>query len=439
MSQLAMFCQQCSMASKGGCGSSGKTQGTCGKTDTLSRLQDMMIFGLKGLAAYRTHAHDLGADTSNVDDVTAESLYFTLTNVNFNFEQHIAQLMKIGAAGSEIMATLGEAHHARLGVPTPVTVSQNRAEGKAILVTGHDLELLERLLIVTEGKGINVYTHSEMLPAHGYPRFREFSHLKGNIGKAWFDQKSLFEKWQGTIVVTTNCIVPPTTRATYVDRLYRYGLVGIDGCKTLSDDFSPLIEQTLGLPDIEGFDSEETLPTGHNFKTILGLAPEILAAVSEGKIRRFFVVAGCDKPGKQNDYFRELALSIPDDCLVLTSSCGKFRFNDHDFGVIAGTNIPRYLDLGQCNDSYGAVMIALALSDALQVPVNELPVSIVLSWMEQKAVLILLALFNLGIQNIYLGPNAPEFVNNEIVGLLQETFNLQLTSTPEQDLANMLS
>ena len=164
-----------------------------------------------------------------------------------------------------------------------------------------------------------------------------------------------------------------------------------------------------------------------------------MAAVSEGKIRRFFVVAGCDKPGKQNDYFRELALSIPDDCLVLTSSCGKFRFNDHDFGVIAGTNIPRYLDLGQCNDSYGAVMIALALSDALQVPVNELPVSIVLSWMEQKAVLILLALFNLGIQNIYLGPNAPEFVNNEIVGFLQETFNLQLTSTPEQDLANMLS
>ncbi|NVP03037.1 hydroxylamine reductase, partial [Photobacterium damselae subsp. damselae] len=198
MSNLAMFCHQCSMAQTGGCGSTGKTQGTCGKDENLSRLQDIMIFGLKGLSAYRTHANDLGANTKSVDDVIAETLYFTLTNVNFSFDQHIAQLMKIGGAGSEMMSILGEAHHARLGVPTPVCVPQNQAEGKGILVTGHDLDLLERLLIATEGTGINVYTHSEMLPAHGYPELRKYSHLKGNVGKAWFDQKQLFQKWNGT-------------------------------------------------------------------------------------------------------------------------------------------------------------------------------------------------------------------------------------------------
>ncbi|WP_273859015.1 hydroxylamine reductase [Photobacterium sp. GSS17] len=439
MSNLAMFCHQCSMAQTGGCGSSGKTQGTCGKDDTLSRLQDIMIFGLKGLSAYRTHANDLGAATKSVDDVIAETLYFTLTNVNFSFDQHIAQLMKVGAAGSEIMSRLGEAHHQRLGVPTPVCVPQNKAEGKGILVTGHDLELLERLLIATEGTGINIYTHSEMLPAHGYPELRKYPHLKGNIGKAWFDQKQLFQKWNGTIIVTTNCIVPLTGRADYADRLYRYGIVGIDGCRQLGEDFAPLIEHTLSLPDIEGFDSDETLTTGHNYKTILGLAPQILDAVNSGKIKQFFVVAGCDKPGKQNDYYRDLALSIPQDCIILTSSCGKFRFNDHDFGTIPGTEIPRYIDLGQCNDSYGAVMIALALSDAMGVPVNDLPVNIVLSWMEQKAVLILLALFNLGIQNIYLGPNPPEFVNEAIFEFLQQQFNLKLTSDVKTDLDAMLN
>ncbi len=428
MSSLSMFCQQCSMAQAGGCGSSGKSQGTCGKDATLSRLQDMMVYGLKGLAAYRTHARDLGQNTQSIDDVVSDSLYFTLTNVNFNFQDHINQLMKIGQAGSDVMQLLGEAHHQHFGVPTPVTVSQNNAEGKGILVTGHDLNLLSALLKATENTGINVYTHSEMLPAHAYPELKKYPHLKGNVGKAWFDQKKLFENWNGTIVVTTNCIVPPTTRATYVDRIYRCGTVGIEGCRTLNGDFTALIEHTLSLPDVIGFDSDATLTTGHNYKTVLSLAPEILEAVKAGKITRFFVIAGCDKPGKQNDYFRQLALSVPEDAIILTSSCGKFRFNDHDFGYVPGTDLPRYIDLGQCNDSYGAVMIALALSDALNVPVNDLPLTIVLSWMEQKAVIILLALLNLGIKNIFLGPNAPEFVNADIANFLADTFELQITN-----------
>lgn len=438
---LNMLCNQCSMSMIGGCGSKGQEIGTCGKDKNLALLQDIMIYGLKGLSAYRTHANEFGADTKEVDDVMAETLYFTLTNVNFNFDDHIAQLMKIGQAGVKMMDILSEAHTSHLGVPTPVSVSQNKAEGKAILVSGHNLDMLLKLLQDTEGKGINIYTHSEMLPAHGYPELRKFTHLKGNIGKAWFDQNELFEKWGGTIIVNTNCIVPPTPKSTYTDRLYTYDIVGInEGKKIINNDFSEVIAQTLTLPDVDNFNSEETLQTGHHYKTILTLAPQVLEAVQSGKIKQFFVIAGCDAPGSGGEYYRNIAKSLPKDCVIVTSSCGKFRFNDIDFGEIEGTGIPRYLDLGQCNDSNGAVHIALAISQALNVPVNDLPVSIVLSWMEQKAVLILLALFSLGIKDIYLGPKPPQFVNDDIFAFLQQNFNLHLTDTKhyENDLKDLL-
>jgi hydroxylamine reductase len=438
---LNMLCNQCSMSMLGGCGSKGQEVGTCGKDKNLALLQDIMIYGLKGLSAYRTHADEFGADTKEVDDVMAETLYFTLTNVNFSFDDHIAQLMKIGQAGVRMMDILSEAHTSHLGVPTPVTVSQNKAEGKAILVSGHNLDMLHKLLQDTEGKGINIYTHSEMLPAHGYPELRKFTHLKGNIGKAWFDQSELFEKWGGTIIVNTNCIVPPTAKSTYTDRLYTYDIVGIsEGKKIVGDDFSEVIAQTLTLPDVDNFNSEETLQTGHHYKTILTLAPQVLEAVQSGKIKQFFVIAGCDAPGSGGEYYRKMAENLPKDCVIVTSSCGKFRFNDIDFGEIEGTGIPRYLDLGQCNDSNGAVHIALAISQALNVPVNDLPIAIVLSWMEQKAVLILLALFSLGIKDIYLGPKPPQFVNDDIFAFLQQNFNLHLTETKnyENDLKNLL-
>lgn len=438
---LYMLCNQCSMSMLGGCGSKGQEVGTCGKDKNLALLQDIMIYGLKGLSAYRTHANEFGADTKEVDDVLAETLYFTLTNVNFSFDDHIAQLMKIGSAGVKMMDILSEAHTSHLGVPTPVTISQNKAEGKAILVSGHNLDMLHKLLQDTEGKGINIYTHSEMLPAHGYPELRKFSHLKGNIGKAWFDQNELFEKWTGAIIVNTNCIVPPKANSTYTNRLYTYDIVGIkEGKKILGDDFSEVIAQTLELPEVDNFNSDETLQTGHHYKTILSLAPQILEAVNSGKIKQFFVIAGCDAPGTGGEYFRQMAENLPKDCVIITSSCGKFRFNDIDFGEIEGTGIPRYLDLGQCNDSNGAVHIALAVSQALNVPVNDLPVSIVLSWMEQKAVLILLALFSLGIKNIYLGPKPPQFINEDIFNFLSQNFNLHLTDTKnyENDLKNLL-
>ena len=439
---MSMFCYQCEMSQKGGCGSTGAVVGTCGKDENLSRLQDIMIFGLKGLSAYREHLNTFKPElTKEIDDVMSETLYFTLTNVNFNFNDHINQLMKIGRAGSLVMDRLSNTHTNKFGIPTPVTVSQNKVEGKAILVSGHDLEMFERLLIATQDKGINVYTHSEMLPAHGYPELRKYTHLKGNVGKAWFDQAKLMEKFPGTFVVNTNCIVPPKKNCGYLDRLFTYKIVGVEGSTPIeNDNFDALIKRTLECEDANGIDFNETttLTTGHHYKTVLTLAPQIIKALEEGKIKQFFVVAGCDAPGKGGEYYRELTSSLPKDCVIITSSCGKFRFNDIDFGEIEGTGIPRYLDLGQCNDSNGAVEIASALSGALNTPINDLPISIVLSWMEQKAVIVLLALFSLGVKNIYLGPKPPQFVNEDIFNFLAENFNLTLTTNAKDDLKKLL-
>lgn len=434
-----MFCYQCEMSMPNGCGSTGAVVGTCGKDENLARLQDTLIFGLKGLSAYREHLNELQPEaTKAVDDVINETLYFTLTNVNFNFDDHIRQLMKVGSAGVEVMDRLSNAHTGKFGIPTPVTVMQNTVEGKAILVSGHNLDMLKKLLIATEGKGVNVYTHSEMLPAHGYPELKKYAHLKGNVGKAWFDQVELMQRFNGTFVVNTNCIVPPKKSAEYVDRVFTYKMVGIEGGTPIeNDNFDALIEKTLQCDDTM-MDDALTLVTGHHYRTVLTLAPEILDAVKAGKIRQFFVIAGCDAPGKAGNYYREMAENLPEDCVIITSSCGKFRFNDIDFESVPGTNIPRYLDLGQCNDSNGAVEIAKALSAALDTPVNDLPVSIVLSWMEQKAVIILLALLSLGIKNIYLGPKPPQFVNEDIFNFLAEHFELHLTGDAKEDLDTLL-
>ncbi|WOE70205.1 hydroxylamine reductase [Hydrogenimonas thermophila] len=436
---MSMFCNQCEMSMPNGCGSNGQTIGTCGKDETLSNLQDTMIYGLKGLSAYREHLNELAPEqVKDIDDVIAETLYFTLTNVNFNFDDHIKQLMKVGSAGVKVMDRLSNAHTNKFGIPTPVVIPQNRVEGKAILVSGHNLEMLKALLEATKDKGINVYTHSEMLPAHGYPELRKYPHLKGNVGKAWFDQVDLMKKFKGTFVVNTNCIVPPAKNADYVDRVFTYKIVGIEGATPIIDDnFDELIERTLQCEDTN-MHADTTLTTGHHYKTILTLAPKILEAIKEGKIRKFFVIAGCDAPGKAGNYYREMAVNLPKDCVIITSSCGKFRFNDIDFGEIEGTGIPRYLDLGQCNDSNGAVEIAKALSEALNIPINDLPVAIVLSWMEQKAVIILLALFSLGIKNIYLGPKPPQFLNDDIVNFLIDTFNLHYTGNAKEDLKVLL-
>ncbi|MDZ4522386.1 hydroxylamine reductase [Bacillus cereus group sp. BceL300] len=428
-----MFCYQCEQTPTGGC----KVMGVCGKNETIASLQDTIVFGLKGIAAYRTHAAQLGYTDAFVDATTQEALYMTLTNSNFNEQEHIDMAMKVGKSALRVMELLDEAHTNHFGVPEPVQITQNRVEGKAIVVTGHNLFALEELLKQTEGKDINIYTHSEMLPAHGYPQLKKYKHLKGNIGKAWYDQRRLFEKFTGAILATTNCVMP--IKGSYSDRFFSYDIAGLEGVQKIeNDDFTPLIQKALELPEVH-MESDEQLVTGFHHNTVLSLAPEIIDAVKEGKIKRLFVIAGCDAPGKGGEYYRELATSLPPETVIVTTSCGKFRFNDVDYGVVPGTEIPRYIDLGQCNNSISTVKIAAALADAFQCEVNELPVSIVLSWFEQKAVAILLGLFSLGIQDIRIGPKAPEFISPGVLDVLQETFGLKLITNAAEDMAMMLS
>lgn len=427
---LKMFCYQCSQTPKGGC----TKIGVCGKNEDISSLQDTIIFGLKGIAAYATHAREMGYTDPEVDAITQEALYATLTNSNFNLGEHVEMVLKVGSATVKVMDLLDRAHVEKLGVPEPVTVTNDKVEGKAIIVTGHNLVALENLLKQSEGKGVNIYTHSEMLPAHGYPQLKKYKHLKGNIGKAWFDQRKLFEQFPGAILATTNCVMP--IKGSYADRFFTYGVTGLEGVQKIKgEDFTPVIEKALSLPEAN-MQSDKTLSTGFHHETVLSIAPQIIDAVKAGKIKRFFVIAGCDKPGKGGDYYRELALSVPADCVIITTSCGKYRFNDHDFGTIDG--IPRYIDLGQCNNSGSAVKIAVALAEAFDCSVNDLPLSIVLSWFEQKAVAILLGLLSLGVKNIYLGPNPPEFLTPNVVKVLQDNFNIKLTGNPQEDLAAML-
>lgn len=427
-----MFCYQCEQTPSGGC----KTIGVCGKNEDIASLQDTMIFALKGIAAYATHARQFGYEDEFVNRVTHEALYMTLTNSNFNLQEHLDMAMKVGQAGIKVMELLDKAHTSHLGIPQPIRVSQNKIEGHAIVVTGHNLFALEELLKQTEGTGINIYTHSEMLPAHGYPALKKYAHLKGNIGKAWYDQRKLFEEFPGAILATTNCVMP--IRGTYADRFFSYEVAGLENVQKIeNDDFSPLIERTLALPKAD-IESDDTLLTGFHHETVLGIAPEILQAVKDGKIQRFFVIAGCDAPGQGGNYYRELATSLPQDTVILTTSCGKFRFNDVDYGTVPGTDIPRYIDLGQCNNSVSTVKIAMGLADALGCEVKDLPVSIVLSWFEQKAVAILLGLFSLGIQDIRIGPKPPEFVTPGVLDVLQNMFGLKLITNAQDDMNTML-
>ncbi|MBG9796713.1 hydroxylamine reductase [Brevibacillus laterosporus] len=427
-----MFCYQCEQTPTGGC----KVIGVCGKTEELASIQDTIVFALKGIAAYATHARQLGYIDSEVDGITQEALYFTLTNVNFNLDDHLKMAMKVGQAAIKVMELLDKAHTEHFGIPQPVTVSQNKIEGKCIVVTGHNLFALEELLKQTEGRGINIFTHSEMLPAHGYPALKKYPHLKGNIGKAWFDQRRLFEEFPGAILATTNCVMP--IKGSYADRFYSYDVAGLEGVtKIENDDFSPLIEKALSLPEAN-IESDQTLITGYHHETVLGLAPEIIDAVKAGKIKRFFVIAGCDAPGKGGEYYRELATSLPKETVILTTSCGKFRFNDVDFGTVPGTDIPRYIDLGQCNNSVSTIKIAAALADAFGCEVNDLPVSIVLSWFEQKAVAILLGLFSLGIKDIRIGPKLPEFIQPGVLTVLQDLFNVKLIGHAQEDMKQMM-
>ena len=429
---IDMFCYQCSQASKGtGC----TTKGVCGKEATIDRLQDNLIYALKGITAYLYNARELGYTDDKVDAFLERALYSTLTNVSFDAGDFVNLALEAGNMNVETMKLLAKANIETFGEPTPTQVNTGTVKGPGIIVTGHSLKALKSLLEQTEGTGINVYTHSELLPAHGYPELKKYEHLAGNLGKSWFDQKNLFSETSAAILGTTNCVLVPTEE--YKDRIFTTGPVHLSGAQHIDGyDFSAVIEKAKSLPVLEDKPGETVLNTGFSKSVILSLAGKIKELVEAGKIRHFFLVAGCDSPHNGMEYYREFVQQLPQDTVVLTLACGKFRFNDLDLGDIEG--IPRLIDIGQCNDAIVAIELAVALSELFGVGVNELPLTLVLSWMEQKAVSILWSLFALGIKGIYLGPTAPAWANDDIVSALVENFDLKLISTPEEDIKQML-
>lgn len=429
-----MFCNQCEQTA----GGTGCTKiGVCGKNEDLASLQDTLIFGLKGIAAYAHHAREFGAHDEQVDAFMHDALFFTLTNVNFSLDRHIEMVLKCGEMNLRIMELLDKVIVERYGSPAPVKVSTGSKAGHGILITGHDFLDLEELLKQTEGKGINVYTHGEMLPAHAYPELNKYPHLAGNWGTAWQNQRKEFAEFPGAIIITTNCVMPLTENSSYKDRIFTRSVTGIEGGQHIEGrDFSAAIAKAKELPVMPDKEGEYTLTTGFHHNAILGVADKIVDAVKAGKIKRFFLIGGCDGAKLGRNYYTELAQKLPKDCIILTVACGKYRFNHLEFGDIDG--IPRLLDLGQCNNAYSGVQVAVALAKVFGCGVNDLPLSLVLSWYEQKAVAILLSLLHLGIKNIRLGPTAPAFITPNVLSVLNEKFGLQLITTADEDLKAIL-
>ncbi len=430
--ELDMFCNQCSQAAHG---EACTTIGVCGKQPTLARLQDNLSYTVKGVAAYSYHLREMGLVNDEIDTFLTKAVYSTLTNVNFSSEDFIDLALEAGRINALAMRLLKDAHIAAYGEPEPTKVQTGIVAGRGIVVTGHSLKALDELLKATEGMGINIYTHSEMLPAHSYPGLKKYKHLVGNLGKSWFDQKQLFSGHEIAVLGTSNCVLLPLEK--YRDRIFTIGCARLPDVKHIEGyDFAPLIEVAKSLPELTEMASEVELTTGFSASTVLGLKDKIKGLVDEGKIRHFFLVGGCDSPFSSMDYYRRFVESLPNDTIVMTLACSKFRFNDLDLGDIEG--VPRLLDLGQCNDAIVAVDIAGALAEAFDVGLNELPLTLVLSWMEQKAVSILWSLLALGIKGIYLGPVAPSWVNDDIMAVLTKEFDIRLISEPQRDIDEAL-
>ena len=399
-----------------------------------------ILYGLKGISAYGHQARELGYASAQVDAFYLEALS-TLTDDALSAEELIRLTMRTGEIALAVMKTLDEANTGVYGDPAPHKVKIHMKKGPFIVVSGHDLKDLEMLLAQTQGKGIHVYTHGEMLPAHGYEGLKKYTHLVGNFGGAWQDQQSQFDDLPGCILMTTNCLMRP--RESYKDRIFSTNVVGWDGVQFIEKqengekDFGPIIKKALELGGYpEDHDQEEIL-VGFGHHAVLDKAGAIVEAVRTGKVRHFFLIGGCDGARPGRNYYTEFAKMVPEDCLILTLACGKYRFNKLDFGEIAG--LPRLLDVGQCNDTYSAVRIAEALADAFETDVNSLPLSLILSWYEQKAVAVLLALLSLGIRGIYLGPTLPAFLSPNVLQYLVDTFDLRLTSNAEDDLKSCLA
>jgi len=401
----------------------------------VSGLQELLLYGIKGAAAYADHAMILGRESEEVYAFFSEALC-RLAEEKPTVDGLFALNMKCGEINLQVMELLDGAHTSTYGHPTPTPVRIEPVKGKAILVSGHDLKDLEELLKQTEGTGINIYTHGEMLPAHGYPALKKYKHLVGNYGGAWQDQKDEFARFPGAILMTTNCIQEP--QQSYKDRIFTTGMVGWPGVRHITDrNFRPVIEAALAAPGFTEDGPDRTILTGFGHNAVLGVADQVIAAVKSGAIRRFFLVGGCDGARPGRDYYTEFTEILPKDCVVLTLACGKFRFNKLDFGAIGG--IPRLLDMGQCNDAYSAIKVAVALSKAFNCGVNELPLSLVLSWYEQKAVAILLTLLYLGIRDIRIGPALPAFITPNVLKVLVDKFNIMPIKNPQADLEAILN
>ena len=405
----------------------------------IRSLRQTILYGLKGISAYGHQARELSYYSDNVDNFYIIALE-AITDNTLTVEELIRLTLKTGDMAIEIMKKLDEANTTIYGNPSPHPVNVHIKKGPFIIVSGHDLKDLEMLLKQTEGLGINIYTHGEMLPSHGYEGLKKYKHLAGNFGGAWQDQQKQFDNLPGCILMTTNCLMRP--RDTYKDRIYSTNVVGWDGIKYIEKkpdgekDFSEIIKQSLELGGFTEDQEVKEILVGFGHEAALSHAGELVEAVKSKQIRHFFLIGGCDGARPGRSYFTDFATMVPDDCMILTLACGKYRFNKLDFGTVAG--LPRLLDIGQCNDVYSAILIANALADAFDTDVNGLPLSLIVSWYEQKAVADLLALLSLGIKNIYLGPTLPAFLSPNVLQYLVDTFQLRLISNPEDDIKTCL-
>lgn len=405
----------------------------------IRSLRQTIIYGLKGISAYGHQARELGYYSDQVDDFYITALEST-TDDTLTADEMIRMTMKTGEIAVEVMKILDDANTEVYENPSPHKVNIKIKKGPFIIVSGHDLKDLEMLLKQTEGKGINIYTHGEMLPAHGYKGLKKYSHLVGNFGGAWQDQQKEFDNIPGCILMTTNCLMRP--RDSYKDRIYSTNVVGWEGVKHIEKksngekDFSEIIQQAIKLGGFKEDQESKEILVGFGHHATLGYAEKIVAAVHKGDVKHFFLIGGCDGARPGRNYYTEFAEMVPKDCMILTLACGKYRFNKLDFGETAG--LPRLLDVGQCNDSYSAVRIATALSDAFDTDINGLPLSFIISWYEQKAVAVLLALLSLGIKNIYLGPTLPAFLSPNVLQYLGDTFDLKLISSAKDDIKTCL-
>lgn len=406
----------------------------------IRSLRETITYGLKGISAYGHQARELGYFDEDVDTFYFKALSL-ITDNSLNLEDLINLAMETGDKSVKVMKTLDEANTSIYSHPQPTKVNVNVKKGPFIIVSGHDLKDLEMLLKQTEGKGVNIYTHGEMIPSHGYPELNKYPHLVGNFGGAWQNQQKEFDNIPGCILMTTNCIMKP--KDSYKDRIFTTSVVGWDNIKYIgkdengNKDFSEIINKAIELGGFKEDEEVKEITVGFGHNSLLKNADAIINLVKSGDIKHFFLIGGCDGSRQSRSYYTEFAQQVPEDCVILTLACGKYRFNKLQFGDIQG--IPRLLDVGQCNDAYSAVKIALALAEAFETDVNGLPLSIILSWYEQKAVADLLALLSLGIKGMYLGPSLPAFLTENVLNYLVETFDIRPISTVEEDLKQCLN